>query len=114
MLLADPLLELDPYFLLLALGDEILLNCTPPDHTRKIMWLKNDEVLIDDRISYLPDDTLKHVLHITNTTYFDNGTYTCGLDVSGKLIHAQGCDVSVLRGKLAGTHPSNIPALQKE
>ena len=107
-------MELDPYFLLLALGDEILLNCTPPDQTRKIMWLKNDEVIIDDRISYLPDDTLKHVLHIVNTTYFDNGTYTCGLDVSGKLIQAQGCDVSVLRGKLTGRHPSNMPAKQKE
>jgi len=92
------MLELRPYFLLLALGDEIVLNCIPPDHTAKIMWLKNDEVISDDRINYLPDNSLKHVLRLSNSMYSDNGTYTCGLDVSGKLVNAQGCDVSILRG----------------
>jgi len=95
------LLELKPYNLILKFGDEILFDCTPSDKASKIIWLKNDEIISENeqRIKFFPDSSLKHIILINNANYSDNGTYTCGLDLAGKIIHPQMSDVSVLKSK---------------
>jgi len=91
--------ELKPYNLILKFGDEILFDCTPSDKESKIKWLKNNQTISenDKRIKFFPDSSLKHILHIGNAHYSDNGTYTCGLDIAGKIIRPQMSDVSVLK-----------------
>ena len=91
-----------PYNLILKLGDKVLFDCTPSDKRSKIKWLKDDDFIneTDKRIKYFPDNSLKHILQIDNSNYSDNGTYTCGLDIAGKLINPQTSDVSVLKSML--------------
>lgn len=100
--LIDPSLSIDPPVFLQHIGGEILLNCTPADNTSKIGWLKNDEVISerDDRISYEPDQSFRHVLSIVNATRSDEGNYTCGLNQSGTLVNLQLSEVVILRGRV--------------
>ena len=100
ILLLDPSLSIQPPVLLQHVGSEILLNCTPADNTSEIGWLKDDKMIneSDDRITYLPDESFRHVLVIVNVTHLDEGNYTCGLNQSETLVNLQMSEVVILRG----------------
>ena len=106
----DPSLSIDPPVFLQHVRGEILLNCTPTDNTSKIGWLKNDKVISerDDRISYEPDESFRHVLSIANATHSDEGNYTCGLNQSGTLVNLQLSEVVILRGRVFTVFVHNI------
>ena len=87
------------------LGGDFMLNCTPSDNTSEIGWLRNDDVIInDERISYLPNDELKHILFISNASYADDANYTCALNRSGILIDPQLSQVTIFRGTYVCTY----------
>ena len=77
-----------------------MLNCTPSDNTSEIGWLRNDDVIINDdaRLRYLPNDELRHILHISNASYEDDANYTCALNRSGTLIDPQLSQITIFRG----------------
>ena len=86
--------------MLQQLGGVFMLNCTPSDNTSEIGWLRNDDTLIIDnaRLSYLPNDKLRHILYISNASHEDDGNYTCALNRSGTLIDPQISQVTIFRG----------------
>ena len=95
---ADPSLSISPSLWLQHLGGDFFLNCTPSDNTSEIGWLRNDDVINDDRITYLPNDKLRHILFIRNASYMDDANYTCALNRSGMLIDEQESEVNIFRG----------------
>ena len=98
----DPSLTISPAFSSQHIGGEILINCTPSDNTSLIGWLKNDELIgeSDTRISYLPDDLLRHVVIINDVQFSDEANYSCALNRPGALIDIQRSEVILYRGKL--------------
>ena len=95
----DPSITINPPFWLQQVGGNISLNCTPSDNTSEIGWEMDDVVLYnDDRISYLPNDQLRHILVISNASYVDDANYTCVLNRSGILIDPQTSQVTIFRG----------------
>ncbi|XP_065910282.1 uncharacterized protein [Dysidea avara] len=97
--LTYPSLSVNPLFFSRNIGDEILINCTPSDNTSEIGWLKNYEMIneTDARISYLPDNLLRHVLVITDAQFSDQANYSCAFIRSGILIDVQRSEVIVYR-----------------
>jgi len=82
------------------LGGDFSLNCTPSDNTSEIGWLKDNIIINDDRITYLPNNMLRHILLVNNASYADDANYTCALNRSGILIDPQNSQVTILRGML--------------
>ena len=98
--LTDPSIFINPPFLLQQLGGDFTLNCTPSDNISEIVWTRNDEIIDndDDRVTYLPNDRLRHILTISNASYTDDANYTCALNSSGILVDAQTSPVTIFRG----------------
>lgn len=96
--LSYPSITINPPFWLQQVGGNISLNCTPSDNTSEIGWEMDDVILYnDDRISYLPNDQLRHILVISNASYADDANYTCALNRSGILIDPQTSQVNIFR-----------------
>ena len=95
----DPSFVIRPPFQLQQLGGDFILNCTPSDNTSEIGWLRNDdEIINNDRISYSPNDRLRHILIISNASSADAANYTCALNRSGTLINRLISKVDIFKG----------------
>jgi len=91
------------------LGGDFILNCTPSDNTSEIGWLRNDDEIIDDnRITYAPNDRLRHILFISNVRSADVANYTCALNRSGILINPQMSEVDIFKGSYIQTHVCDV------
>lgn len=61
-----------------------------------ISWLRNGQPVMD--VTFLPNSALKHILVINNASQSDNGTYSCGLNLTGLPTNDQYSEVILYRG----------------
>ena len=67
-------------------------------------WLKDGQPIID--ATFLPNLILKHILVINNASLSDNGTYSCGLNMTGLPTNDQSSEVILYRGMYIWYQPS--------
>ena len=91
-----PQINLVPSLAIQQFGSKITLNCTPSNDTIPIYWLRNGQPVTD--VTFLPNQTLKHILVINNASSSDSGMYSCGLNMTGLPTNDQHARVVLYRG----------------